>query len=677
MALPFLGPCAVGARVVSGTAFGCSPFAKPIASGSSILVFLVTSGSASPATHNTPTDNFGNTYTLIGSLLNGHLNGRTSVWLARNITGGTALQVSATGSSVTWFGMVAWALYGTHTSNGDFVSATGNGTVASVATVTTPAGSIGFGAASGQGNSFVFSPSTAGMKRLLHSEQYDNANGQDLYTDFLEASGPFTASWTISGLAINWSACAFSLSGPTVPVFTAPGGVTQNLFSRTNTSNAVDDASEFEAFSPLYGFAGWMSDTQALLAEQAGTHPWSIRSRLKNFRLRVYVKDAGGATVTRIYTVRKNGIDDVLTITVSGVSSADNTLLSGSDLVHVVDLEPSDRVTLHRTGSGGAAEFDVTHWSIDSLNSGNRVSGAAMIHCRTDNGVAMYGAPLTWKGSPVNDGFRQFRFSETEGRSLVAFNGRITRYDLGFLQNSNLRTANYPYVWVKNGVTQDGSGGTPDTRLAMTDFDVDKTLTLATPLSFSIGDWLQLVQLAPSGTAFNTTLSLSVAIESLIDGEYGLSVDWASFPGGNLGATPRYAGVNKAVLTEAEDEAYLIGPVTIGRMNILQLAGTGPGSGKHLFYRLLKNSATGLEIDLTDANLYGVIEGSVPYAAATDIIVWEFIGSGNPPDQSFIMGIAMAGVVVPPENVPGVGCPAPLPVLPVTGRQGCPSALPV
>lgn len=670
MALPFTGPCAVGLGAGSSGTFRASPFAKAIAAGSSILVFLVTSGSASAATHTAPTDNYGNTYTLIGSFLNGLLNGRTSVYLAANVNGGSQLQVTATGSTVTWYGIVAWPLYGVHTYNGDFRSATATGSnVGSVTTVGTPVGAIGFGAISTNSNPFIVSPTMVGLKRMLHSEQFDNANGQDLYTHFAEVSAPFTATWAISGIPVNWGACAFSLSGPTVPARTAPSGLVQNLFSRTNIRHDNDDASEFEAFASAYGFAGWLSDSQVLNAEQRGTHPWSVRSRLYNFRLAVYLKNAGGATCTRTYTWRKNGIDDLLTITLSGVSSADGTLLTGTDLVNYVDLEPGDRITLHRTGSGGAVEFDITHWSVDSLNEGNKVSAAAMVNCETHNSLDYYGAPLTWKGDSTNTGFRQFRADSAGARSLLAFAGRITRYDIGFWQQSNLRTATYPFVWLKSsspgassGVVQDGSGGTPDTRLNFSGAELDKDRSFS--LEFEIGDWLQIKQLAPTGPAFNTLFCVSVAIEADVDGEYGLSIDWASFLGGHLGATPRYAGVNKGTGPEAEDEALRIGPVTFGRMNVLLTNAvgplTGPGSGKHLFYRLLRNSNTALEIDLADANVYGEITGSVPYVQG-DAIVFEFVGSGAPADHAFLMALAMAGaLVVTPETCvldqPAVSC---------------------
>lgn len=662
MALPFTGPCGVGLGLfLEGNPCKASPLAKPVADGDSILVIFATSFFGA-VTHTAPIDNAGNLYNLIGTFVHTG-GGRISAYLARNIVGHARLAVEASASVPADHGIVVIPLYGDHTYNGDFATATGTSATPSVSTTTTPAGSIGFGCITGNAVPNLFMAATPGQRRIYHSEQFDQANGQNVYANFLEASGPFTASWTIAG-GSSFGAIAFSLSGPTVPALPAPSGVEVNYFSRTNTTHANDDGSDFDAYTSAYGFAGWMSDSLDVNAEQRGTHPWSVRSRFRTFYLDLYLKDAGGALCTRTYTWRKNGIDDLLSITVSIVSSGDGTYVQGSDLVHFVDYEPGDKITLHRTGSGGSPEFDITHWSVDCLNEGNRVSACAMINCATNNGAVTWGAPMTWKGSPVNDGFRQFRDdSSLNARSLMAFNGRVTRYDIGFWLQSNLRTANYPFVWNKSiapqsltGVTQDGTGGTPDTQLSLTGADLDVWADIDLP--FLIGDWLQLQQGAPSGTAFNTLFSLSVAIESEVDGEYGLSIDWAGFLGGNLGATHNYAGVNKATGThEPSTTAERMGPVTFGRMNVRQLLGSGPpGVGNHLFYRLLHNGDVSLDIDLTGSNEYGVVEGSVPYVQG-DFMDWVFLGSGSPPDRTFMMGLAMSG--------PIVGAPVRLTQLPI------------
>lgn len=640
------GPCGQAGSSGSGLAYiDCSPLSKPVSTGDSIVVLATTSNGG--GTHTAPTDSAGNTYVLVGSVA-GLNSGANSIWLASNITGATQLAVRANATSApSFWGVVVWPLYGVCTSNADFVSGSGNGTTGTTSTtgLAPVAGSLAIGGVSTNLNPLVTADSP--WITRFHSRENIAGTSQNLYTCSRDVSAVFAASWAFDAL-VNWVAVAASFSGPTAPPLGQTYGLTQSIYDRTNITTATDDGSDYDAFSALKG-NGWQSSADPQADEVNTSVIWPTRSRLSNLRVIVDVADASGGDVTRTYAVRKNGVDTDLSVTVSGTSSAADTRFSGSDLVDYVDLESGDAVSLHRTGDGAGAEFDVTWWSMDAVHQGGTRSVTMFQPGRLNNSVAVYAAAFDWRASPegvVPNPSGDFTAFDVRGRSLVVFDGTISQYRVSMRENTQLAADTYTFNLVKNGVVQDGTGGTANTTVVVDGADLE-TVSGSFSLAFVSTDVLAL-QSTPSAATPAPYAGASMVIDATTAGIYGLSITWTSFTGGSGGTVPKFAGINfdSNTNTEARDVALLLGPLTYGVLGVLQAGGSGPGSGNHLFYTLRKNGGdTALSLDLTGANTGGVVTASIPFAVGTDTMDWSFTRTGSPGDQLFVLAMSALGEV--------------------------------
>ena len=645
ISLPITGPCTNGLALSSATS-PAGRFSKDIANGSSILVFYATNPAG--IIHTAPTDNYSNTYNLIGESLTGAT--RISAWLASNVTGGADFEVTGHNSGGD-YGIVCIPLYGNCTYNNDFLSGSGTGTAGSVGptVIPPPVNSIAFKAVTTFNPAGGANTDSDSWYTPFYSYQTVTAIGRDLYSSLLPVTEVFSANWTFGNGSVDWNGITFSLVCPPQPEATRPAGLVQSLFCKTNTTNSNDDGSDFESFIGLSGPSGsWSITPSGGLAPEEyhdGSHCWNIRSRVIKLYVKVLLANAAGALCTRTYTIRVNGIDTDMSITLSGTSSADGTVLSGSNLINFADVFPNDMVSLHRTGSGGDAGYDVTHWALSLLNNGNRTSAVAMYRTISNNSFVSYFSPLSWKGDQINSSSRQSTTSDLNALSLLCFSGTITRWDLTNPPTIPRSDPSHYYTLViyKNGIAQDGTGGTPDTTLIVVMGEV--YIYTEFELEFEIGDYLQ-VKSDPFGFS-NTIWNMSFRIESDTDGVYGYSYDWAEYDGPDDASS--FGGLQQVIGTEDGVKLHLIGPVTVERMNILRTEGTGPGMGNTHTYALMKDGLVGLIASLTGAEDYELVEGSVPYSPEDEnTLAFRFTESGSDPGDRYIMALSMLGEIITP-----------------------------
>src|SRR6266853_3709972 len=77
--------------------------------------------------------------------------------------------------------------------------------------------------------------------------------------------------------------------------------------------------------------------------------PWPVVGTFRNWVISTDVAPGVGKTCT--YTVRKNGVDTALTVTLSG------TQTTGSDLTHSVSVALGDHLVLKKNGNGTTPTF--------------------------------------------------------------------------------------------------------------------------------------------------------------------------------------------------------------------------------------------------------------------------------------------------------------------------------
>jgi hypothetical protein len=217
-------------------------------------------------------------------------------------------------------------------------------------------------------------------------------------------------------------------------------------------------------------------------------------------RLRVDLDAAPGAGTSRIFTLRKNGVDTALVVTITG--AATGGLASGE-----IALTAGDYITLRHTVSGSPASMGgrpkITV-EIEGEEVGVSCYGGA-------SGTLGTGAPHTGIFSPAQWSVAGVIFS----KEVVACIGTLTqiRLDLTVAPGSGKSYAFHVY---KNGVKQDGSGGTVNTTVTIADSAVTGSATFSLPLT--IGDNVYLASTA-SGSPATTTAIAAARYVATTDGE--------------------------------------------------------------------------------------------------------------------------------------------------------------
>jgi hypothetical protein len=204
-----------------------SAFASNPTTGDSIVV-AVANYAFSGDTPGAPTDNYGNTYTKIGTTKTPlGTSSAITLWLAKNITGGAAFVVSVHNPTNYYTAAVAWCLRGVKSDpyNADFIFANDNtGLVHSPGASATPPGpSIFIGADILDGPEIPTDASgwnTTGVNgftstMLTSARRADYSLNYDVFTSYKISSASETPVWTISGTQRPWCSVlvSFALGG--------------------------------------------------------------------------------------------------------------------------------------------------------------------------------------------------------------------------------------------------------------------------------------------------------------------------------------------------------------------------------------------------------------------------------------------------------------------------------
>ncbi len=205
--------------------------------------------------------------------------------------------------------------------------------------------------------------------------------------------------------------------------------------------------------------------------EPAVGTPWSVAGTLSNLRVTRTVAPGSGKACT--VTVYKNGSATALTCTITHPAT------SATDSTHTVSVSPGDTLAIQHVASGGAPavaqgpvslEFDATSDNESGYCSVKRMQVPAAFSGSLYDGLSFRtswptGTPLLNWGywNPTND------FTTDE---IVPLSGTITRMDLKIRTSGLTPTfedwgSGYSLTTViyKNGVAQDGTGGTPNTTM--------------------------------------------------------------------------------------------------------------------------------------------------------------------------------------------------------------------
>lgn len=194
--------------------------------------------------------------------------------------------------------------------------------------------------------------------------------------------------------------------------------------------------------------------------------PWLMTGTFRN--LKIECVNAISAGKTRTVEVYVNGVASGLKCELSGAGSGAGVTFD-SDIMNAAAVTENDLVQLRSTVTGG----------IGAASGGVRISVEFDGGPATD-GVSMHGGT---NGTTLGTGttyFNPFTYSQQGGDPVVTpssseavmpINGSITKYRVDLTTAPGVGKSR-TFTLYKNDVAQDGSGGTPDTRIVISDTDV-------------------------------------------------------------------------------------------------------------------------------------------------------------------------------------------------------------
>lgn len=218
-------------------------------------------------------------------------------------------------------------------------------------------------------------------------------------------------------------------------------------------------------------------------SSQVIAQPLAAGGTLKNWV--ITITNAPGSGKSQTFTVRKNGSNTALTITISNLAT------SGSDISHTVSIAAGDTIDViqNTSGSPSAGGEMKSVLEFEPTNAGDCVFGWHLPS-------SQFGATRP----PVG-----FTENGTVNHAVLATGGTITKFYVKSRTAPGTAGSGKAFIFalVKNGVTQDGTGGTVDTRAQIVDTATTANSTFS--LSMAAGDTIAFVSSSansPTGATY-------------------------------------------------------------------------------------------------------------------------------------------------------------------------------
>lgn len=301
------------------------------------------------------------------------------------------------------------------------------------------------------------------------------------------------------------------------------------------------------------------------------SQPWLVAGEFQVFG--VTLSSAPGTGKSWTFTFVKNGVDTALTVTIS--DSAVHAVISG-----VVAVSAGDVIAVRRTSTGSPSasgllahittEFHGTAVGVSGYGSADQsVSGT--VNCSLFQSGGWTAAVVDWN------------------RSIVGTGGTLT--DLAVtLRAAPGGAASRTFVVYKNGVKQDGTGGTVNTTITIT--GAATTGSWSGTLTFAAGDQATL-QHTDAGTPATSSASIGAAFQATTDGDS----QWGGTVMSNLPttATTVYAKPQQRDTTAwdavAADQTVIHSGLTSFQIRTLRVALNALTAANDLTWTLLRNGS--------------------------------------------------------------------------------------
>jgi hypothetical protein len=355
--------------------------------------------------------------------------------------------------------------------------------------------------------------------------------------------------------------------------------------------------------------------------------PVCIALTLRNWYLVIDV--APGAGKSRTYTIQKNGSNTALAITIANTATTGN--ITGTDVSFVA----GDTCGLVVTESGTPTAATITQSAIevDTATDGLYIHGYST---QADSAEEELG-PLGGSNPGWTD------TGDFNRQQLIGVDGTITTLmcrERTAPGAGNSRT----YFFKKNGVNQDGSGGTPDTRVVIS--GTDQQASAGFSLSVVAGDTISLAKSTSGSPAASTWNCGTLAFQPTnpLAYQFSCSLSGADTTGTRFGR-PMIAGRLEGFGTPEASHQFIGHGSRDMRIDGIRAAlPSSPSSGKSWTWTLRKNGAdTGITVTIADTNTTGSMSGSAVTITSGDLWDIEVTATNNPSAATSVHRVVLTG----------------------------------
>lgn len=291
---------------------------------------------------------------------------------------------------------------------------------------------------------------------------------------------------------------------------------------------------------------------------------------------------APGVGNSRTLTLQKNGSGTTVTVTISG--TATTASFTGTP----VSWASNDTIRCQQTTTGTPA---AATWT------------SAIAFTPTTDGETIHGwfSPT----SPTLNNFHPIFAGRSAGgffthhydSNVMALAGTITKHRMALFTAPGAGKS-HTFALRKNLTTQDGTGGTPDTRITISDTNLVGEATFS--LSVVIGDIVDVVYAANSGTPAGPTNEVgTIVFVPTVVGAFQVSQT-----GGPLDTINQtYGWINQVVINWTTTQVPQIGHASNPRLTHLEVScSAAAGSGKLFIFSVQKNGTDVVQAFLTGAS---------------------------------------------------------------------------
>lgn len=358
-------------------------------------------------------------------------------------------------------------------------------------------------------------------------------------------------------------------------IFSIQHGVQAHVMRISGTSSTT----AVRYCSPAAGQTSWYSSQAAASPRMPCAGFWR--------NLKIVLGTSPGSGRSRNYRVYVNNVASPMQVTIS------DTNLEGQYTARPIPVGPEDEIVLVMTPSGTpSADSGGTHIAIEfeGFNAGESVhipSGSANSpSASVTNYVGIFQLDGVWGTNNNNV------------RSIIAVEGDV----IGYAIDSSIAPAGanpFTFYLYKNGVRQDGSGGTPNTQLVIS--STNRNDYWSGEISASPGDFFS-VQCVPSGGSTFPIFPIGVAFRADVDGESHFGCHPTSLSNTVDGYYPPPGDASSTT-----DTVEAIGTITTFTLKELWLENNNaPGGAASRTFMTRKNNAdTSLSVVISGAGTSG------------------------------------------------------------------------